>query len=422
MSETSVVVNYTSPSGNGTVANMTPRNLSSTEAILWYTQLYVIPVLIAIGLVGNILSFLVFMYTHLRRLSSTFYLAALSLADTGFLVQLFASWLSYVRVFIFHKDGWCQTFVYLAYVCSFLSVWFVVGFTAERYIAVCYPLKRQNMCTVARAKIVVFGLTIFALLAYSFGAWTTGIIANGVRQRCHCLSQYCDLVVIFNNTDTVITLIVPSMSIFIMNVRIIYKIAHFYEEHNSLSAGGGGGGGAGSKGQFSSRTSTMHGHLQSETCDKSYNQMTLRNRSQLKITKMLLIVSSIFLILNLPSHAIRIYTFFVTLISPSYVIPRRVALWQQAFTMVYYCNFVINFFLYSLCGKNFRKALCRLGAKIRGNVRGLAQRKYDTVNVRGPRAEGWTGLGYKSSELRSDCTAMRSLATTRHPPLPRGQP
>ncbi|KAG8326321.1 G-protein coupled receptor activity protein [Homalodisca vitripennis] len=48
-------------------------------------------------------------------------------------------------------------------VCSFLSVWFVVAFTVERFIAVRYPLKRPSMCTVTRAKMVLSVLTLFTL-------------------------------------------------------------------------------------------------------------------------------------------------------------------------------------------------------------------------------------------------------------------
>lgn len=49
-------------------------------------------------------------------------------------------------------------------VCSFLSVWFVVAFTVERFIAVRYPLKRPSVCTASRAKMVLTVLTLFTLI------------------------------------------------------------------------------------------------------------------------------------------------------------------------------------------------------------------------------------------------------------------
>ena len=55
---------------------------------LWNAQLYVTPIIIFVGLIGNITSFFVFLTTSLRHLSSSVYLAALALADSGFLFQV----------------------------------------------------------------------------------------------------------------------------------------------------------------------------------------------------------------------------------------------------------------------------------------------------------------------------------------------
>uniref|UniRef100_A0A1B0BX38 G-protein coupled receptors family 1 profile domain-containing protein n=1 Tax=Glossina palpalis gambiensis TaxID=67801 RepID=A0A1B0BX38_9MUSC len=51
-----------------------------------------------------------------------------------------------------------------SYLASFCSSWFVVAFTVERFIAVMYPLKRQTMCTVRRAKIVLSGISVLGIL------------------------------------------------------------------------------------------------------------------------------------------------------------------------------------------------------------------------------------------------------------------
>ena len=55
---------------------------------LWNVQLYLTPIIIFVGLIGNIISFFVFLTTSLRHLSSSVYLAALALADSGFLFQV----------------------------------------------------------------------------------------------------------------------------------------------------------------------------------------------------------------------------------------------------------------------------------------------------------------------------------------------
>ena len=82
-----------------------------------------------------------------------------------------------------------------------------------------------------------------------------------------------------------------------------------------------------------------------------------------QITKLLLLVSSIFLLLNLPSHAIRVHNFFMELVHSDYRPLHSVILCQQFFTIIYNCNFAVNFVLYNLVGKNFRKALWTMLAK-----------------------------------------------------------
>lgn len=119
---------------------------------------YYTPALVLFGSIGNILSVIVFFKTKLRKLSSSYYLAALGISDTCFLLGAFVSWLNYIDINIYNRDYYCQFFTYVSGLCSFLSVWFVVAFTVERFIAVLYPLKRQTMCTVKRACTVLIGL------------------------------------------------------------------------------------------------------------------------------------------------------------------------------------------------------------------------------------------------------------------------
>ena len=67
---------------------------------------YLVPVVIGIGLLGNTLSFMVFVFTNLKTLSSSVYLAALSISDSGFLICVFFSWVSTTMLeFTMNKDG-----------------------------------------------------------------------------------------------------------------------------------------------------------------------------------------------------------------------------------------------------------------------------------------------------------------------------
>ncbi|ELT93784.1 hypothetical protein CAPTEDRAFT_26871, partial [Capitella teleta] len=224
---------------------------------------YFLPLMIVIGIFGNLVSFLVFQATYMKRLSSSLYLAALSIVNVVFLVCVLLSWSVNIGIHTYQRNGFCQMFTFFTYVSSFLSVWFVVSFTAERYIAVHYPLRRYQFCTTSRARIVVVCLSCFAAVIYSYGTWTSGVSHYFGLALCGPLPKYSHVVHIINNIDTVISLLIPFFLILFMNVRIAWKVVH------------------------------RSGYL----------------RNQVRVTKMLLNVSSIFLLLNLPRHSERIYSF-----------------------------------------------------------------------------------------------------------------
>lgn len=347
-----------------------------------YIDLYVIPLVALVGVVGNVLSFTVFICTFMRRLSSSIYLAALACADLGFLICVLVSWASHTGLNLYVQDGWCQTFMYLTYVSSFLSVWYVVSFTTERYIAVHFPLRRQGLCTTKRAKIIVSSLALFSLILYSFGIWTSGVLRiPPLPVMCGPLPQYYRLVNIAYNLDTVITLLLPFIAIFVMNVRIAFKVARFYKERKHMAL----------RSNFSTRRRSESGSGCQIHYHVSVNRSALYTRTQVRVTKMLLTVSSIFLLLNLPHHSSRVYTFIMRLTDESYTPSDNYIAWEKLFKFLYYFQFSINLFLYSAFGKNFRRAFCHLVRRVKHSFGEILSRSYiwssRKTAVRSTRAE-----------------------------------
>jgi len=75
---------------------------------------------------------------------------------------------------------------------------------------------------------------------------------------------------------------------------------------------------------------------------------------------MLLIVSSVFLICNIPSHAIRVYDFISSLVQPLVGPPFLLLLLQKLAMLLYYAGFATNFILYNISGRTFRRAFVRM--------------------------------------------------------------
>lgn len=132
---------------------------------------YYTPLLCLFGALGNCLSLAVFcMDAKYRSQSSSYYLSALALSDTGFLLNVFVVWLEGVYGGVITLDITCPLVMYLGQVTCFMSVYFTVAFSIERYVAVHYPFSRPRICTRSKAKKAIGVITVLALLLFSY-AW-----------------------------------------------------------------------------------------------------------------------------------------------------------------------------------------------------------------------------------------------------------
>jgi len=116
--------------------------------------------------------------------------------------------------------------------------------------------------------------------------------------------------------------------------------------------------------QLKPDTNRSKHHDSSKKKDSSHDKLQHRNilsfRIQYSITKMLLLISTVFIMLNLPSYVIRLHVFISEVVATDTIESSSVE-WQlqQFFMLLYYTNFSINFLLYSTCGATFRHCLCR---------------------------------------------------------------
>ncbi|KAI5739927.1 hypothetical protein M8J77_025120 [Diaphorina citri] len=132
-----------------------------------------------------------------------------------------------VHIYVFNREGWCQALVYLSSVFSFLSVWLIVAFTVERFIAVQYPLHRPHICTVARAKTVILCLTGTSFVLHVYCFLTAGIVTKEEGVICDLREGYEEVMRYINILDTIVTLILPIVSIVVMNTMITRNLLIF---------------------------------------------------------------------------------------------------------------------------------------------------------------------------------------------------
>ena len=193
---------------------------------------------------------------------------------------------------------------------------------------------------------------------------------------CMVLPEWDGTITILDLFDTVLTLLIPSVTIMVLNVRIIYAVCRIHRDRRHMGSthfcNGEANGVRPCTDPAPSTPSNRYTHigviLSSSTYSHTVNPRKRHNNSQVKVTKMLVLVSTIFLVLNLPSHALRLYAFVAPFLTENVRPTDQYLFIHRLFQYLNYTNFAINFFLYNTCGRNFRHALRHLGRKIRYNI------------------------------------------------------
>lgn len=326
-----------------------------------------------------------------------------------------------VDVSLFTRDGWCQAVLYASRVSGFLAAWHVVVFTAERYVIVYHPLRKDEFCTKRRARTVVSVVVAFALLLYTPTTWTHDVIRFGKLAVCAPLPRHQYLTSAMATVDTLLSCLVPSLLIVVLNGRIIHKLRLYQTPafdlpppcpnraaaaaaaatlrrrslvRTSVSASGS------MHVKFTTKaippqpagpppnvptspsirlhrlrgSSVPPGTLQHQGGVSVVQQhhpaaRLARGHLQFRTARMLLVLSSLTVLLNLPTHVFRVQAVIHDLVGGSVKGARGKFTWQELFQLVHFFNFAVNFFVYSCCGRHFRTGLRRLCTRLRLRVR-----------------------------------------------------
>ncbi|KAH9512346.1 hypothetical protein Btru_039250 [Bulinus truncatus] len=335
----------TGGSGPNTMAGNSTDNFTF---ILVLQKIFLVtpPTICVTAVTGNILAFFVFVSKPLRRTSCSWYLAARSVSDSAFLIGNFLTWLSGTsKLNFFHVEGICQTLVFSGFLFSFLSVWLTVVVTLENYIRICRPFSVQKFCNTLIARNAIIVLVAVGVLLNNYHLWTNEVVPkeyyNTTLDWCMPQEKIQGFLNVLNIVDTITTLVVPSVLIVVLMVAITFSLIKSLKRQSRLqgvSSRSTNGDAAGGGGRARSRSSP-----------------------QAKVTRMLFAVSFFFILLNGPSHFIRVYRVFLPRdtsaassggqrTAPS--VEEQVQVFCE---IIYYLCFAINLVIYLTCGDSFRK-------------------------------------------------------------------
>ncbi|KAH3897309.1 hypothetical protein DPMN_021497 [Dreissena polymorpha] len=288
---------------------------------------YVTPVVLVLGLIGNILSFAVFMTKTMRKVSASTYLAALSAADINTLVfYVLVEWLrrglphvnSGTSLQFLEAEGVCQIQLYISYISRFMSSWIVVAFTVERFVGVCYPLRLMRR----KSRRVLLGLLMTGALLVLYKPILSGSISIGLYPFCGARKESTHVSFILDSMFGVVTYFLPLMIITILNLLIVRTL-----------------------------------FLRKKRAFNLFNEVT---KMRLEFTLILFVISFFFIAFNLPFF---IVWFHMQITFQPGLHHEASDFWPGVMMItrtVFYLNFCSNFFLYSITGAYFRTELACL--------------------------------------------------------------
>ncbi|CAF2831964.1 unnamed protein product [Rotaria sp. Silwood2] len=217
------------------------------------------------------------------------------------------------------------------------SLRITAALAVERLIAIKFPLWSKNICSVVNARRIIFIILLFTMLIQSYHLIIKGLDCSPSSSstkvcRCKTIRRHTYL-----KLDVILTVYVwrlalmtllPSGMIIIANILIMNKLFH-----------------------------------ESSLVDHTNTTLNARHKTKLvyKISRMLVIVTSVYLLLHVPGSSLDIIKFMcISVLSICNV------KWQyylhishEIFDLLTNFNYGINFYLYIISGKHIRNELVR---------------------------------------------------------------
>lgn len=217
---------------------------SEQEAsVLIYNLLtFLPPLILAFGIVGNILSFIV-LTKFSNRFPSYHYLYVLASLDMVVLLTgLLRLWVKQITGNdVASKSNFlCPLFTFLGFFSSIASVWIVLAISIDRAIAIKYPLKRYKEDVNKRTKTIILIILIGSGLVNIHFLFTMGLQPNKSRD----LTSSCDPHLIYLNfyrtvwawIDAIIYSWIPFCVIGITNIITIIGLFVARKTRKSLNS------------------------------------------------------------------------------------------------------------------------------------------------------------------------------------------
>ena len=294
-------------------------------------------ILVPIGFVGNTLSFLVMIKPNNRKISTCIYMAGISINDNIMMCLATHHWLlSGMKTHEWSAIE-CQVIASIVNITLQNATHQVLAMTMDKFIAIKWPHKAATYSTPRRAKftvIIIYLCVITYNIPYVF-------MANLVGKECMGYSRGGVITKVYSWLTIVVNALIPFALLIYMNGMIVKKV----RQSREMFGGNDSAVVNNSKGQ---------GQFKGQS-DSNVRRQKVMKSAESQLTVMLLMVTTLFLILMIPTYIRFLYVTFLSVDTPSQY--ASVKLFFHVTHKLYNTNSGINFFLYCISGTKFRNDL-----------------------------------------------------------------
>ncbi|CAF2410630.1 unnamed protein product [Rotaria sp. Silwood2] len=298
----------------------------------------VMPCAVAIGIIGNLLSILVFARREMIKFCVSMLTIVLAVSDILLLTtSLFNIILPDFRGGSLSDESvfWCHFHGYFDLLFAGVSGYSVVFISVERWFSIWKPFEKSKYVTFKSTLIIVISYILISIFGFSWFPFTLNYNPDQPKPAEKCELSRPTVYKIFGTISVIFTYIVPFFFLGILNILIVYRL---HARQNTVIQR--------SLMQSSSTFNTDSSFGSSSTRKRQHKQ---RNTDR-NITLMLITVAIAFMVMTFPYQ---IYWFYMQIRQVTAQNTTLVTL-TQTFR---YLNCCCNFFLYSATSSLFRREL-----------------------------------------------------------------
>ncbi|UJR27095.1 hypothetical protein I4U23_008395 [Adineta vaga] len=341
-----------------------PKAYPIPHGVKKWTTIIILILFLIFGLIGNALSATIMFRRSRRGLSAYFYLALLAIID---ICVLYSSCLLYLLEIIFdyrpqeYSVFQCRLGFYIQHLFTYISAWFIVAVTFERFIVVRYPFQAMRICRMHVAYTIAIIIILFFSIYTAHCFFTMNLVHVTLQtdHGFHPNHTICDVQIyrpVLSFLDLCFYSVIPSICILIFNILIIITMLHAIKKRRDYLQANKSSPAMRSYSQMNKQRIELNlgNNKFIEQVNKQKPSSDPTSAAGIRLTCLLLIISFIFVICTLPISIRSLIAEYL----PSQKSTARWQIIQLCLTLLMFLNHTINFVLYCLTGRTFRSE-CR---------------------------------------------------------------